>query len=263
MNRSEVIENLDKRVSSFLKEVESRTNIQVQFTTLKKSFVVAQYLFDPHSNSATVLLSADWEDVDIAHELMHMFLELVEGFAVLAWRKHIHKTEAIESAFGRVRTYVDDEIVHSHLMKKGFKVDGEVLKPQIFDNIYTEVPRLLINLKPRSEDGMSHLDKFGYGELCRSAFLVQAELIKKKYYKSLSNVHKKKLIQFIQAFRKYRSPEARKADEILKIFENNDITTLKGHKEILQSWAKKENLDRFVGPTVYSKIGPHYLLPWP
>jgi hypothetical protein len=139
MNRSDVIDNLDSRVVTILHEVESATDLQVQFQTLTGSYVAAQYGFDPHSNTATVSLRSDWEDVDIAHELMHMKLELVEGFAVLAWRNDVSQTKAIEAAFGRVRGYVDDEVVHSRLVQEGFTLDGDVLKSQIFDDIYTKI----------------------------------------------------------------------------------------------------------------------------
>ena len=263
MNRSYVIDNLDSRVVTILYEVESATDLQVQFQTLTGSYVVAQYGFDPHSNTATVFLRSGWEDVDIAHELMHMKLELVEGFAVLAWRNDVSQTEAIEAAFGRVRGYVDDEVVHSRLVKEGFTLDGEILKSQIFDDIYTKIPRHLQKLRPRPDDGMAHLDEFGYGKLCRSSFLVQAELICKNHSSALSDAHGKKIQRFVSAFRAHRSPEASKADEVLRLFEGNNVMTVAGHKEILESWARLEALDRFVGPSIYTRQGNRYILPWP
>ena len=103
MNRSDVTGNLDNRVVTILDEVEAATDLQVQFQTLNESYVVAQYRFDPHSDTATLFLRSDWEDVDVAHELMHMKLELVEDFAVLAWRSKVSRTNAIEAAFGRIK----------------------------------------------------------------------------------------------------------------------------------------------------------------
>jgi hypothetical protein len=263
MNRSDVTGNLDNRVVTILDEVETATDLQVQFQTLNESYVVAQYRFDPHSNTATLFLRSDWEDVDVAHELMHMKLEIVEGFAVLAWRSKVSRTNAIEAAFGRIRGYVDDEVVHSRLVQKGFTLDGEVLKSQIFEDIYTKVPRYLQKLRPRPDDGMAHLDGSGYGELCRSSFLVQAELICKNYSGALSDAHRKKAQRFISAFRTHRSPEARKADEVLRLFEGNNAMTVAGHKEILESWARLEALDGFVGPSIYTRQGNRYILPWP
>lgn len=263
MNRSDVIDNLDSRVVTILDEVESATDLQVQFHALTGSYVAAQYRFDPYSNTATVFLRSDWEDVDIAHELMHMKLELVKGFAVLAWRSDVFQTKAIEVAFGRVRAYVDDEVVHSRLVQEGFTLDGEVLKSQIFDEIYTKVPRYLEKLRPRPDDGMAHLDEFGYGELCRSSFLVQAELICQNYSSVLSDAHRKKVQRFVSAFRTHRSIEAGKADKVLRLFESNNVMSVAGHKEILNSWARLEALDRFVGPSIYARRDNHYILPWP
>lgn len=263
MNQSDVTGNLDNRVVTILDEVEAATDLQVQFQTLNESYVVAQYRFDPHSDTATLFLRSDWEDVDVAHELMHMKLELVENFAVLAWRSKVSRTNAIEAAFGRIRGYVDDEVVHSRLVQQGFTLDGEVLKSQIFEDIYTKVPRYLQKLRPRPDDGMAHLDGSGYGEFCRSSFLVQAELICKNYSGALSDAHRKKAQRFISAFRTHRSPEARRADEVLGLFEGNNVMTVAGHKEILELWARLEALDGLVGTSIYTRQGNRYILPWP
>ena len=263
MNRRDVIRNLGSRVVAILDQVEAATNLQVQFQTLTGSEVAARYGFDPFNNTATAFLRSDWEDVDVAHELVHMNLELVETFAVLAWRNGVSRSDSVEAAFGRVRAYVDDEVVHSRLFEEGFTLDGEVLKPQLFDDIYTKVPRYLQRLRDRPNDGMAQLDGFGYGELCRNCFLVQAELICKKYSNVLSNAHRKKAQRFISAFRTHRSPEASKADKILRLFEDNNVMTVAGHKGILESWARLEALDSFVGSSRYTKQGSRYILPWP
>jgi len=263
MNRSDVIGKLGCRVSTMLNEVEKACGLQVQFQTLAGSCGVAQYRYDPHASTATVLLRSDWEDVDVAHELMHMKLELVEGFAVLAWRSGVSQTAAVESAVARVRAYVDDEVVHSRLAQQGFVVDGEVLKSQLFDDIYTKVPRYLAKLRPRQQDGMAHLDGVGYGELCRSSFLVQAELIRSNYSAILSDSHRKKVQRFVDAFRTHRSVEVTKADLVLDLFRTNDVTTVAGHRQVLESWAQLEGLDSFVGASTYTKQGNGYILPWP
>jgi len=263
MNRSDVIGKLGCRVSTMLNEVEKACGLQVRFQALAGSCVVAQYRYDPHTSTPTVFLRFDWEDVDVAHELMHMRLELVEGYAVLAWRSGVSQTAAVESAVTRVRAYVDDEAVHSRLAQQGFVVDGEVLKPQLFDDIYTRVPRYLTKRCPRQRDGMAHLDGVGYGELCRSSFLVQAELVRSNYSAILSDSHRKKVQRFIDAFRTYRSVEAAKAEQVLDLFRKNDVTTMAGHRQVLESWAQLEGLDSFVGASTYTKQGKRYVLPWP
>lgn len=263
MNRSKIIDKLGCCVSTILSEVEKACGLQVQFQALSKSPVVAQYSYDPCTSTATIFLRSDWEDVDVAHELMHMKMELVKGFIVLAWRRRIDHTPAIESAFGRIRNYADDEVVHSWLAKQGLVVDKEVLKSQLFEDIYTNVPRYLAKMLPREQDGMAHLDKDGYGELCRCSFLIQAELVRSNYNSVLSDSHRQKLNQFINVFRAHRSVEAAKADQVLVFFRANDITTVEGHRHILDSWAQLENLNRFVGLSAYTKNGNGYILPWP
>ena len=263
MNRSDVIGKLGCRVSTILNEVEKACGLQVQFQVLSGSYVVAEYRYDPYAKTATVLLRSNWQDVDVAHELTHMKLELVEGFTVLAWRSGVAKTTAVESAFGLVRSYVDDEVVHSRLAQQGFVLDGEVLKSQLFDDIYTNVPKYLRKLRTREYDGMAHLDRFGYGELRRTCFLVQAELVRTNYSDVLSDSNRKKLRRFIDDFRIYRSDEAAKADLVLEFFRANDVSTVAGHRQVLESWAQMERLDSFVGPSTYTKGQSGYILPWP
>ncbi len=263
MNRSNVIDRLDNRVSVLLNQVENACDLKVQFQVLSVSFVAAGYKYDPHTTTATILLRSDWQDVDVAHEITHMKLELVEGFSVLAWRRGVAHTIAVEAAFGRIRTYVDDEVVHLHLVQQSFVLDGEVLKSQIFDDIYTKVPKYLRKLRQRQDDGMAHLDRFGYGELCRSCFLVQAELVRTNYSDVISDSNRKKLRRFIDDFRIYRTVEAAKADKVLELFRVNDVSTVVGHKQILESWTQMEGLDSFVGLSTYIKGESGYRLPWP
>jgi hypothetical protein len=110
---------------------------------------------------------------------------------------------------------------------------------------------------------MAHLDDIAYGELCRSAYLVQAHLIKKQYSESLSYENQKRLERFIESFRSYRHPETEKADRVLKLFEQYDVQSIEGHKEILEKWAEFEELDKFVGPSSYQRRNSEYILPWP
>lgn len=247
-----------------LSDVESRTNLEVNFqSTPSNSYVIAQYKFNPHTNIPTVFLRANWEDVDVAHELMHMRLELVEGYYVLAWRQGIIPSNSIETAFGRIRSYVDDEVVHARLVRDGYRLDADVLKPQLFDDIYTRVPRHLKKLRPRSDDGMAHLDNIGYGELCRSSFLVQAGRILESYGQELPYERSKLVRRFIEAFRTYRSDEADKADKILALFKKHDVQTVNGHKQILYEWAQMEQLDQFVGVSSYQQQNGKFTLPFP
>lgn len=264
MDRSNIIQRLRSDVGNLLSKAEVHTALEVVFESLPPTFhVAAQYRFDPHTNTPTVFLRSDWEDVDVAHELMHMWLELVEGYYVLAWRQDVDQTNEAEAGFGRIRGYVDDEVVHARLAEQGFKLDGEVLKPQLFDDIYTRVPRYLNKLRAHRDDGMARLDDIGYGDLCRSSFLVQAELLLVTYGAGLPHDRLKRVTRFIEAFRTHRSNEANKADKVLALFRNNDVLSISGHKEILWEWAKMEQLDRFVGPSSYRRENARFILPWP
>jgi hypothetical protein len=120
VNRQGVINRLSRQNSEFLKQLETDTGLVVQFEPLNPGCeVIAQYRFNPPDGSV-ISLRQDYEDFDIAHELIHMQLELVEGYYVLAWRQHVKPEYSIERAFARVRVYVDDEVVHARLVKKGY-----------------------------------------------------------------------------------------------------------------------------------------------
>ena len=264
MKKSDIIQKLRPAVGDLLSELESKTELGIDFQPLPaNSHVIAEYYFDPHTNTPTIFLGSGCQDCDVAHELMHMKLELVEGYYVLAWRHGITQSNKAKTAFGRVRTYVDDQVVHARLAGKGFELDGEVLKPQLFDDIYTRVPRYLNKLRPPSDDGMAHLDDIGYGDLCRSSFLVQAELILQSYADQLPYDRVKRAKRFIEAFRTYRRPQAEKADKILSLFKEHDVQLISGHKQILWEWAQIERLDNYVGPSCYHKQNGTYTLPWP
>jgi len=263
MDRQDVLSRLREAVASNLQDIEARTGLKVIFRSPQDSGVVAQYFFDTGANTATVFLRSDWEDCDVAHELEHMRMELLDGYHVLAWKESVDRDPNVEHAFARVRDYVDDEVVNRRLCTRGFKLDGEVLKPQLFDNIFTRVPRYLKKLKPRLEDGMAHLDAAGFGELCRASFLIRAELVVQEYSGVLPYDRIKRAKRFIEEFRIHRSVEASKADAVLKLFDENDVMRVEGHREILARWAEYEGLDSHVGPSAYAKNGGRFILPWP
>lgn len=102
--RDDVLTRLRSSVGDLLASVEDATGLQVRFTRLPStSHVVAKYAFNPHENSATVGLGTHWEDVDVAHELLHMQLELVESFKVLAWRRNVTPIHALDAAMRTLR----------------------------------------------------------------------------------------------------------------------------------------------------------------
>ncbi|MCY3021365.1 MAG: hypothetical protein NTW87_20310 [Planctomycetota bacterium] len=264
ITRAAVLAKLRPSVLKLLNEVESKTGLQAVFRpTAPGTYVVAQYFFDPRTNTPTISLGKGWEDVDVAHELTHMKMELLDGYRVLAWRRDVTHSKETEAAFGRVRCYVDDQVVHVLLARAGYKVDGEVLKPPLFDSIYTKVPRYLNENRPPRDDGMAHLDPLGHGDLCRAAFLVQAELLPKLFGETLPPERLKLAKEFAAAFRQHRPKEAEKADKILALFQKYDVMTLAGHESILKEWSEMEGLDRFVGISSYKRENGKYVLPWP
>lgn len=264
ITRTDLLKVLRPAVRQMLADIESTTGLRVRFEPIPAgTFVVAQYNFDPRTNTPRIEIGPGWQDVDVAHELTHMRLELVERFPVLAWRRGAAPTPQREAALGRVRSYVDDEVVHARLVRAGYKADGEVLKPPVFDDVYTNVSRYLEEGRDRRNDGMSHLDSIGYGDLCRSAFLAQAELILRNYGDVLPPNRVELVKRFVRAFRKHRPAEAQRADKVLALFRKHDVQSVAGHRAILEGWARLEGLDRFSGITSYRRRNARYVLPWP
>lgn len=262
----QIARNLRATIRTLFDTLQEKTGLTVEFRPLKSDFgVVAQYSFK-QPNRPLVHLRHDWEDVDVAHELIHMQLELVERYAVLAWRKNVSRDAAPEAAFGLIRSYTDDMLVFDRLDKMGLKIDGEVIKHQFFDDICTKVPRYLRARKPPKYDGMAHLDNVAqgkYADLRRSSFLVQAELFKKTYGQKLSEKNQNLLADFIETFRKHRPTQAQRADEVLELFYKYDIEKKEGHAMILTGWAALEQLDKLVGSSRYVRKGAGFVLPFP
>jgi len=264
VTRESAVGQLDERAAKLLEEVESKTGLRVAFEPLpRSSYVIAQFRFDPATQTPTVSLRSGWRSHDAAHELMHMKLDLVDGYRVLAWKRGAERSANVEAAFGRVRSYVDDQVVHARLARLGYRMDGEVLSPVLFDDLYTKVPRYLDEDRPRPDDGMAHLDAKGHGDLCRASFLVQAELVARLPADVLPEERREKTRRFIASFRARRAREAERADRVLALFREHDVQTPAGHERILKGWTELEGLDRHVGVSAYRKEGGKYLLPWP
>ena len=263
--RAEFLQGARPALRQLLADTEERSGLRMTFTALpEKDWVVARCTYDPFRNEALIQLRRGWQDVDVAHELMHLRMELLEGFSLLAWRRDVLHTEAREAAFGRVQTYVNDEVVHWHLVQAGLKLDGEVLRPPLFDDIYANVARYLEEDRTRANDGMAHLDKLGHGALCRAAFLVQAELILKNYRAQLPPERIQKAERFVRAFRAHRPEETTKAAAVLALFREHDVQKPAGQREILRRWAALEGVDQFVGVSTYQKTARgNYILPFP
>ena len=263
--RAQFLQQARPAIRRLLEDTEQRTGLRMTFMPLPKTdAVVARSYFDPVRNEAQILLRAGWEDVDVAHELMHLRTDLLEGFSVLAWRRDVPHTEATVAAFGRLQTYVNDEVVHRHLVDAGLKLDGEVLRPPLFDDVYANVARYLEEGRDRANDGMAHLDQLGCGTLCRVAFLVQAELIVTNYQAQLPARRVEQANRFIRAFRKHRPEETAKADTVLALFRQHDVQTPGGQREILRHWARIEGLAKFVGVSQYARSGVgSFSLPFP
>jgi len=264
--RDDVTAKLRTAITDLLEELEGKTALNVEFRPLPADFgVVAQYSFE-QPKRPVVHLRGDWEDVDVAHELMHMKIELVNGYTVLAWRKNVERDKIIESAFGLIRSYTDDMLVFDRLAKMGLRIDGEIIKPQLFDAVCTKVPRYLRAGRSLRNDGMAHLDNVAEGrfsDLRRSTFLVQAELLSRAYAKKLTGEHERLLKDFIDTFRKYRPEQAARADKALAFFAEYDLANIKGHARILTAWAALEELAGSIGVSSYVRRNNGFALPYP
>ncbi len=169
----------------------------------------------------------------------------------------------MQRAFGRIRNYTDDEVVHARLIREfGFQVDGQVIKPQLFEK-YAGVKNKLKKERARRGDEMTALDDTVYGELCRSAFLLQALLIQDSHCQKLESQHQKQLKGFIKEFETWLDQETAKARRVYQLFKTYDVQSIEGHRQILQEWAKMEGLDQFVGVSSYQRSGAQFTFPYP
>ena len=252
------------KVRRFCEEVEKgvgQPTVFIQFPDNAPN--AAACIYDTRLGQPRISVRRDAREYEIAHEFTHFQIDLVERFSTVAWRRGAAHDPAIEAASGRIKTYVDDDIVHRRLVKLGFKPDVEVLNPLLFDTLYAPAAGRLEKGEPRERDGLSHLDKLGRGTLCRAAFLVQAEQILAQYGKQLSADHRAKTERFIRAVRTHRPGEAAVADQVLALFAKNDVNTDAGHQAILEGWIAIEKLNPYLGISRFEPRDGRLILPWP
>lgn len=263
--RADFLKKARPSIRELLLETESQIGAQIVFIALpQRDPVSARFLYDTMVREAQVQLRPGWEDVDVAHELIHARMDLIDRLPMLAWKRGTDKMLSSEMAFARIQTYVKDEIVHARLLKMGYRLDGEVFRPPLFDSLYTRAAESLEKDPTAQNDGLAHLDKMGLGRLCRACFLVQAELLLKNYRDQLPEGRVRQTERFIRALRQHRPGEAAHADIILEIFERCDISTPEGHRQALLAWTRLEGLDHVVGTSVYLKSREgKFLLPYP
>jgi hypothetical protein len=263
--RAAFFEKARPAISNLLVETEGQIGLHVAFMASPDSdSVAARCIFNPFQNEPRIMLRKDWQDIEVAHEVVHLRMDLIDSFGVLAWRRGVKRTDVVGEAFGRVQTYVKDEVVHARMAKMGLNLDGEIIRPSLFDSVYKNVARYLEEGRDRPNDGMAHLDKTQYGSLCRVCFIVQAELILKNYRGKLPAGRVELAEKFISAFRSHRQEEAAKADAVLELFRKNDVQVPSGQDEILRAWSKMEGLDKFSGISNYKKDNNEkYTLPFP
>jgi hypothetical protein len=245
-------------VSALLAEVEGSVGLAVSFRNMPPgAHVLAAYQFVPPCH-AVVTLAPGWQDVEVAHELLHMKLELVDGHPVFAFARPLSKSE-LEAA-NLIHSYTDDELVHAGLAQRGFRVDGEVVRPAFFDDVCTNVPAALRAGNPRAYDGMVHLDSLGRGVLRRAAFYFLASRLRQAFGAGLGPSRVAQIDELLTAFRESRPVEVAYAERVLQLFETNDIRTAAGHAAILSGWAGLEGLGSVVTTATYRRQPQGFVL---
>ncbi len=263
LNRADVISKLESRkpIKDLFEDLENRTGVTIEFQSLGKDETIAKYDFQ-QPDHPIILLRSDWEEVDVAHELMHMKIELIDGYSVLAWRRGVPHDSAVGRATHLIRLG-DDVIVHELLRLMGLQVDGEIIRPPFFDDICTKITKCLKQGATRPKDRMADYDDIGFGDLRRYWRLVFVELVLDSYGNALTCEHRELAKDFVDTFRNTRLRESTKADKILGYFEQYDVNSIDGHKAILENWTKLELLNSCVGPMSYSVQGNGFVLPFP
>lgn len=264
LDRADVISKLGsrKKIKDLLEDLETKTGLTIEFQSLGRNKPIAEYYFQP-PNHPIIYLRSDWEEVDVAHELMHMKIELVDGYSVLALRKRVPNDTDLQKATGLVRLG-DDIIVHEQLRLMGLQVDGEIIRPPLFDDICTKVTKCLKQGASRPEDRMHDCDNINFGDLRRCWWFVLVQhLVLDLYSNELIPEHRRLAEDFVKTFRSTRSRESRRADKVLGYFKQYDVHNIDGHKAILENWTKLESLNQCVGPMSYIAQDNGFILPFP
>lgn len=259
LDRNTILTKLSRQeVKALLGKIEEKTKLQVEFENLPADCKVpAQYEFQ-RLDKPVVYLRQNWDDALVAHELMHMNIELLDGYSFLGWDDDEQPPERVKKAVNVIRNHVDDVVVEKRLFQMKFKVDGEIIRPSYFDERCKCIAAALRNEHPREYDFMTALDKYDYGELYRSAWLVQAELYLRLYRSEITEKHGELIDGFITAFRKCRLKETSRANKVLDYFNQHDVQTVDGHREILRKWAILEKLNGLIRIKKYVRTSRGY-----
>ncbi len=258
IDRPTVVANLRDSIQVQLNQIEQELGMPIQFESLA-SEVRAD--FGVPNRKPRIRLRADWQDVDVAHELTHAQMELLEGYNVLGWLPDGY-SESRDKLVGWIRSYTDDEIVHSRLLEMGLSLDGEILSAALFQTCDDIASRLRARKK---DDGFGKADGWGkaHGSFYRAIRFVQASLLVEKFGEGLAQGRLKSLGDFLEAFRKSHPLLAHKGDTILEVFHANEVTTVAGHAAILKRLCEMEGVSQYVGLTAYQRQGDGYILPMP
>jgi len=263
MNRESIIVALRPSVADSLSRFESAAGLPVTFRPLPEGYTHrANAVYDPTNHAAIVSLAEGWRDVDVAHEVEHLRMQLVDGFGLLAWRKPAIIPD-IDAASTRIMTYTQDEVVNRRLLDLGLTFDGEVIDSALF-RLYGQVTKKMRDGARPAEDGMAHLDAIGRGVLCRACYYVQATLIREQYARLIQIDRRRRLEAFLDAFAARRKRETKYAEAVLALFAESDVQTPAGQDRILASWTKLEGIDAHTGVSHYERTDEgRYILPWP
>lgn len=260
--RADVVARLRPSISNLLTTIEQATELEVQFKRLPtNAHVEAQFIYS--ENEARVELRDGWTDDDVAHELLHLKMQFVDRYSVPGLRRGVKRTPGSERAESRLRSVVDDHIIHRTLVGLGLKADGEVLQKPLFDDICVVVPKRLREGAGPAGDGLSHMDADGFGDVMRVTTLVQVELCLRDLGSALPPNRVERLRDFSAAFREHRPRESAIADQVLGWFTEFDVMTMAGQEKILWNWMKLAGLDQFAGPTRFERREGRWILPWP
>ena len=262
LERQVILESLKPAVREAVEGFEESAGVKVEFRDMPgKASVKAQTVFDPRSAMPIVWLAQEWRDADVAHEVEHMRMQLVDGFGLFAWRSRTTPKD-VDAACTRILTYVADEVVHERLRKLGLEFAGEIIDSNLW-KFYREVTVRLRSGATLRTDGMTHIDGEGRGKVCRAAYFVQATLLVEGR-RPLQPGHVAATKAFIETFAQKRKREAKYAGRILELFKANDVQTISGHDKILAAWAGMEGILEHVGVSHYVKGDDgRYMLPWP
>lgn len=173
------MDGLSQKVKKFLKDTEQLTGLRcvIESHTVE-DYMHGQSEYISGNDFFTVYLKNPQDEELLVHELIHIHLELIEGFSIIGFPPNGNPGGESElyQIVKLLRNYTDDQVVAERLHDMGYNPFSQ--------NLFKKIQREPIKqMRGNNPNALNIYYQYGNkaGELFRAYFYLQTEFIKERY----------------------------------------------------------------------------------